>query len=229
MGYRLIHLDTLSASETISREFSIHASGTTAGNDHLRRAEGKNQQLFPATPWLPPDPMPHHLSSGPSQPRHCRLTMQTCFLHGKPSWTCYWPAGEPAQALTASRGGSKLFPRSQGPSNSSLDLPFHLHPSLQLFRNLNLNLHTSAIAFLRAFEHTDLSALEHWPSFPTCQNHTRPSHPYKGAVFSLKYSRTPTTPDRTTASILRVLKPVLCSPLLVYAGGYWHPRLVQPL
>lgn len=147
----------------------------------------------------------------------------------RPAAPIHCPAGEPAQALTASRGGSKLFPWGQDPSNSSLSLPFHLHPSLQLFRSLNLNLHTCAIAFLRAFEHTDSSALEHWPAFPDCQNHTSPSQPFKGAVFSLKYSWTPTTPDRTTASFLRVLKPVLCSPLLVYAGGYWHTCLVQPL
>lgn len=135
------YLGTLSASEPTSRVPNTHPSGPTAGSDHLRRGERKNQQLSPATSWLRPDSRPPHLLLGISQPRHSLLPIH----HVKPSRTCSCPAGEPSQAQTASRIGSKGFPRGQGPSCSSQDLPVRLHPLLQLFRGLNLNL--KAIAF----------------------------------------------------------------------------------
>lgn len=123
---------------------------------------------------------------------------------------CSCPGGETPQALIASRIESKLFPRGQGPSYSGWDLPFLLHPPLQLFRGLNLNVHAFS-GLLR----TLISLPQRiGPAFSTSLNHTRHSQPHVGAFFPLlKYSWTPMTPDRTTVSFLRALKSGLC-PLL---------------
>lgn len=177
-----LHLGTPFAPQPIPRVFNTHSNDTIAGNDHLRRGGRKESAISPNNAMaaarsqsLTISYLEYH------NPAPCLLTVYVSFHHIKPIWTCFCPAGEPVQGLTASKTGSKFFPGCQGPSKSSLDLPFHLYPSLQLFRRLNSNLHIFVMAFLSAFEHTDFSVPGYSPlPSTTCQNHIRPHSFTKG-------------------------------------------------
>lgn len=104
-----LHRGTLSASEP--RVFSTCSSDPTAGNDHFKRRK-KKSATFPsdavAAAISQAPPSPTWKITSPSQPAPRP--------HVTPSWTCSCPAGEPSQALTASRIGSKLFPGAKSPS-----------------------------------------------------------------------------------------------------------------
>lgn len=173
--------------------FRTHSSGPVATNDCLKRGKRKNQR--------DPGLTVSYLGSIPAPLPVCSLP--------KPSSSC-----EPVPAPAASNIGSKIFPGGQGPSCFYPDLPFQLflNSASGLHRNLHLR---SPSPRLQAQPSLCPGVL---PRLPLLSE----SHCTFTAPLSWKYSWTPTAPDRITASLVRVLKSVLCPPLI------FHGRLLTP-
>lgn len=140
--------------------FSTHSGDPTAGNDCLRKGI-KKSATFSSNPMATAGIQASPVSSLEYHNPSLSAQLHTSFHCIKHSWFCYCPAGELAQAPTS-------------PPIPAWSCPSSFIPPLQLFRGLNVSLHTSAIAFLCALEHISLCPGVFAPAFSTCYNHTRP-------------------------------------------------------
>lgn len=203
-GYRLTPGHSFCL-RTISGVFRTHSTGSVAAADCLRRGKRKKSTTLP---------------SNGSSLGYIPAPLPVCSLPVPPSVVESPSSREPVPAPAASSCQSLFW--WQDPSLSHPDLPFQLVFLTSSSEALQGCPGICSRAPLRLQAQRSLC-----PGVFSCllprQSHTIPSQPHSGALFSKKYSWIPTTSDRMTASFSRILKSVLCPPLV------FHGRLLTPM